>query len=161
MPYKWKEFIFQILIQLDMPLFNFIKNCLKMSSYSFMRWPQGNCEPSSNHVHIFDRQKFLIQWFIFDLMSQTNVFWYDWKRDDKVSSEILVIRHLNWYQIHFIILWKSENKDESLSQIYFGNWSYFVSLGSLLMTKRCNNNGLENVGIWCLQGISKYTNALI
>ena len=68
-----KGIYFQIFIQLDMPLFNFIKNCLKMSSYSFMRWPQGNCEPSSNHVHIFDREKFLIQWFIFDLMTQKSL----------------------------------------------------------------------------------------
>ena len=102
MPSKWKESIFQNLIPLDMPLFNFIKNCLKMSSYSFMRWPQGNCEPSSNHVHIFDRQKLLIQWFIFDLMSQNNLFWYDWKGRWKITIWNIGYSTFELIVIHFI-----------------------------------------------------------
>ena len=61
-----------------------------MSSYSFMRWPQGNCEPSSNHVHIFDREK---------VPDSVIYIWFDGTKksfgmaeteDEKLSSELLV-----------------------------------------------------------------------
>ena len=61
-----------------------------MSSYSFMRWPQGNCAPSSNHVHIFDREKVpdSVIYIWFDDTKKS--FGMAETEDEKLSSELLV-----------------------------------------------------------------------